>query len=73
MADSLSIWTVYDRPLDYPEKFVARRWLATPQPTPTDDILVGDDLMDVRKKLPAGLHCISRQAGDDSCIVETWL
>jgi len=52
---------------------VARRWLATPQPTPTDDVLVADELDGLRQKLPAGLYRMERQPGDDPFIVECWI
>lgn len=71
--NQLSIWTVYKRPLDHPDKYVARRWLATPQPTPTDDKLLADDLDALRKKLPPGLIRMSRQPEDDPVIVESWI
>ena len=69
----LSIWTVYERPLDHPEQFVARRWVATPQPVPTDEVLFAHDLDDLRQKMPSGLVRMPRQPGDDPVIVETWI
>ncbi len=71
--DQLSIWTVYKRPLDHPDKFVARRWVVTPQPIPTNDKLLADELETLREKLPPGLIRMSRQSGDDLVIVETWV
>lgn len=71
--NQLSIWTVYERPLDHPEKFVARRWIATQQPSPTDDVLFADDLDSLRKMMPSGLVKMQRQQGDDPVIVETWI
>jgi hypothetical protein len=71
--DPMVIWTIYNRPLDYPEKFVARRWLATPQPTPTDEVIVADELDGLRRQLPAGLYRMERQPGDDPFIVECWI
>jgi len=72
-CDSISIWTVYERPLDHPGKYVARRWLATPEPVPTDDLLIADDLESLRMKLPSGLVQMPRQKGDDPVIVEVWI
>lgn len=71
--NQLSIWAVYERPLDYPEKFVARRWVATPQPSATNDVLLADDLDSLRKLLPPGLEQMPRQQGDDPVIVESWI
>jgi len=72
-AEQLSIWTVYEHPQDQPEKFVARRWIATPEPKPTDDVFFADDLEGLRQQLPPGLARIARQAGDDPVIVESWI
>lgn len=71
--EQLSIWTVYERPSDHPQSFVARRWLTTPQPAPTDEVLLAGSLDSLRKKLPGGLHRMPRQSGDDPVIVETWV
>lgn len=71
--EELSIWTVYERPLDHSQNFVARRWLATPQPAPTDDVLFADNLDSLRQKMPEGLVRMPRQPGDDPVIVETWM
>lgn len=73
MANQLSIWTVYERPLDHPGQFVARRWVATPQPSPTDDVLFADDLDSLRKMMPPGLVHMPRRPGDDPVIAETWI
>lgn len=73
MKSQLSIWTVYERPLDHPQKFVARRWVSFLAPAPTSDVILADDLGALRKKLPAGLVRMPRQPGDDPVIVETWI
>jgi hypothetical protein len=70
----LEIWTVYRHPRDYPDKFVARKSLATtPEPTHTNDMFVADNLDEVRALLPKGLHRLPRVAEDDPVIVEVWL
>lgn len=73
MADDLSIWTVYEQPTDYPDKFVARRWVTAPLPCPTSDVLVADDLDSIRALLPRGLTMLPRQTNDDQAIVESWI
>lgn len=73
MKSQLSIWTVYERPLDHPQKFVARRWASFLEPAPTADVILADDLGELRKMLPAGLVRMPRQPGDDPVIVETWI
>ncbi|MGE8063922.1 hypothetical protein [Pseudomonas sp. NPDC089569] len=69
----MSLWTVNDKPIDYPTQFIACRWLATLSPTPTRDILVADDLYSIRKMLPPGLFCIPSSPLDGPSIVETWI
>lgn len=76
--DSLSIWTVYQKPLDYPGQFVARRWESlvengAPVSRATADVLVAPDLDGLRAQLPAGLVRLERQQGDDPVIVESWV
>lgn len=70
------MWTVYDRPLDYPDKVVARRWEVGPggSVTATPDVLGAETLDDIRRFFEdRGLYCLTRQPGDDPAIVETWL
>ncbi len=69
----MSLWTVYDKPTDYPTQFIARRWLATLPPTPTSEVLVANDLNSVRKLLPPGLYCIPASPHDGPYIIETWI
>lgn len=69
----LSVWVVYERPEDHPTKFVARRWISLPQKTPTDDLLVADDLTELRRSMPAGLVQMARHPSDGPKVVETWM
>ena len=73
MTDQLSMWTVYERPADHPQQYVARRWIAIPKAELTSEFLVADDLESLRQKLPAGLVRMDRNPGDDPVIVETWI
>lgn len=74
-ADPLVIWTIYERPRDYPEHIVARRWLVYDGLViPTRHVMVADELETLRDKLhDMGLLEIPRGARDDSVIVEVWL
>lgn len=72
----LVIWTIYDHPLDYPDHYVARKWLIGrkyDEPEATDEILLDTDLEALRKKLPPWLYCMPKQEGDDSIVIECWL
>ena len=64
------IWAIYKHPLDYPEKFVARKFILD---KPTSEILIGDTLEEIRKLLPKGLTLIERNPKDDPILVETWI
>jgi hypothetical protein len=70
----LAIWTIYDRPSDHPEGFIARRFeVGGGQTTATRDTVVGklDDIRQAFEK--AGLTNICRQEGDEPQIVESWV
>lgn len=75
MGAVMSLWTVYKHPKDFPRHFVARRFLIIRigECPPTDDVVIGDTIDDVRAKLPPGLYRVDRQATDDPKIVEVWL
>jgi hypothetical protein len=66
----LNLWTIYDRPRDFPDSYVARRFEFD---MPTTDVLKGT-LPRLRQAFRrCGLVCLTRQAGEDPVIVETWL
>lgn len=72
----LTMWTVYDRPTDYPSGFCARRYELTKEgPLPSVHLFSSgprpDELREIFRE--AGLVCIPRQEGDDPVIVETWI
>jgi hypothetical protein len=72
---ALPIWTVYDRPTDYPDGFIARRFEvnALGPPTPTADRLIGG-LDEIRLAFyRAGLTRLPRRSGDEAKIVESWI
>lgn len=70
----LIMWVVYEKPLDFPGEFVARRFeVANGKESPTADLLRASSLDALRVQAPPGLTSIPRQAGDDPCIVECWL
>lgn len=70
----LSVWTVYEKPTDFPTMFVARRWeVIGPAAVATSEALFAYDLERLREQLPPGLVMLARHPEDDSTIVETWL
>jgi hypothetical protein len=72
--DALTLWTVYERPKDFPESYVARMWEVTAAgPVATLSIIEGD-LEFVRAAMRAlGLVKLLRADGDDPVILETWM
>lgn len=73
-ADVLNLWTIYDKPADYPLGFAARRFeIQGGHAVATLDARYGPDLDSVRRQIPGDLYRIERSDGDDPCIVETWL
>ena len=75
MKPALIMWTVYDHPSDYPDKFVARAHrIVEGNVLPTRNIIITDSLDDIRIAFSRdGLLCITRCPDDDQCIIETWL
>lgn len=72
--EHLVIWAIYDHPKDYPDHYIARKWLVTKEGSkPTEVILADVNLESLRKCLPAGLYCLPRQENDDPVLIETWL
>ena len=70
--NTLSLWTVYDHPTDYPDSYVARRFEVPGGPT--DDVLETETLEALRAEFERrGLVCLPRASGDDPRIIETWL
>jgi hypothetical protein len=66
------MWVVYDKPTDYPTKFVARRFEGE---KPTASIIITSDLETLRSILAFEMRlvCLMRSPEDDPKIVETWL
>jgi len=70
----LHMWTVYERPTDYPDGFVARLHLIGAGETrPTMKAFFGPTLQSVRDKLPRGMVRLERMPNDEPQIVEVWL
>jgi hypothetical protein len=63
-------WAVFDRPLDDPNRAVARRYVGI---VPTEEAHAGDSIEAVRRLLPAGLHRIQRLREDSPELVECWI
>jgi hypothetical protein len=71
-VSGLETWVVYDRPLDFPNVFVARRFEGV---TPTKDLIQDVNLTQLRHAIRARGEFIrfTRAEGDDPKILEVWL
>jgi hypothetical protein len=71
---NLLIWTVYRRPLDFPDLYIARPHLIEPgQTEPMPFHLQAATLAELRKLLLFGLYRMDRQPGDEAQIAESWM
>ena len=71
---ALPVWTIFDRPKDYPRGFIARRSESGKGGiVVTDEVVVGS-LEEIRALFErAGLYKLVRDASDDPKIVEKWI
>jgi hypothetical protein len=74
-AGYMPVWTIYEKPFDYPEGFIARANVASRdgQMQATTAVITGATLEEVRAQLPPGLACFPRDESDSYVIVESWL
>jgi hypothetical protein len=72
--DALALWTVYDHPSDFPDRFIARLSLISRTGVvATQKTVSAATLEELRDRLPPGLCRLDRDPSDDPVIVETWL
>jgi hypothetical protein len=65
------LWTVYDRPADFPGLYVARKFTLN---GPTSDVMAYPSLEPLREVLRhKGLCPIPRSPDDDPVIIESWI
>jgi hypothetical protein len=69
------MFVVYSNPLDYPNKFVVRRWAIGPGYVNADGdwFYLGETLEEVRSHVPKWCIRIDRQQNDEPQIVEVWI
>ena len=70
MTEKIALWTIYKHPSDYPDEFVARKFILD---KPTSEIKTSDTIETLRLLLPMGLTRVERNDNDDPVIVETWM
>jgi hypothetical protein len=71
----LEWWVVYDHPKDFPDGYIARKFLVTAEGAgPTDVVMWSDKLEEVQDFLEnLGLVKLARDPSDDPVIVESWI
>jgi hypothetical protein len=72
----LAMWTVYDHPQDFPDRFVARLFVVGKggEMITTPELVVTYELEVLREIFrDAFLTCLARAEQDDPVIMETWL
>lgn len=68
------VWVIYDKPLDYPDKFVARMYFNKKDGVfPSIYYMLADTLEEIRAMIPKGLARLPPFLQDDKSIVETWI
>lgn len=73
--DGLTIWVIFDRPKDYPEYFVARKFIYKDGGMQaTSLIFKNKEIENIRTNFRAkGFSPIPRQVDDDPVIIESWI
>lgn len=71
-SGGLSIWTIYDHPLDFPNHFVARCFIYD---QPTGSYMTADTVDQLRAVLCDEMHltCLMRSPEDHPSVVESWI
>jgi len=71
----LDMWVIYDRPSDYPDKYVVRKWAIMSKAAPLASVgqSVHDTLDQAREAIPQGLFKLDRFIDDDLAIKEVWV
>lgn len=70
MKEECTLWAIYKHPLDYPDKYVARKFILD---RPTSETIIGNTLEEVRIGIPKGLTRFLPEKEDDRVIVEIWM
>lgn len=76
MTEDLEIYVVYDRPADFPDEYVVRRWITKEgKSVPDQFVCARSKSLDIIHGLMQrdGLVFLTRDPSDDKCIVGTYL
>lgn len=73
---SLKIYTIFNKPLDYPDHYVVRGFSTQAGEVIADEkpLMVTKDLEEIRRRMESmGLICLNRDQWDDPYVVESWI
>jgi hypothetical protein len=77
MQDDVAMvgWTIYYRPLDFPDHFAVRMWMVGEgsELIWRNIACVCRTLEEAREQVPTGTVCMPREDEDDPVIVESWI
>lgn len=66
-------YVIYERPKDFPNNYVVRRYTFFPGRVEIGEYLLADSLEQARSFIPLGFVPIGRDPTDDPVIIETWI
>jgi hypothetical protein len=69
----IKMYVIYERPKDYPDRYVLRQWIIDEQPSPTGWFVLADTLEAVRAFVPPYCIRFERNPSDEPQIVESWI
>ena len=71
----MDMWIIYEHPLDFPDKYVVRKWtvMANAKPLASMGKTLHDTLEEARSAIPPGLYNLPRFASNNPAIKEVWL
>lgn len=73
MEEPMTMFTVYEKPADYPIGFVVRKWLIFAGQAVAAEARFAESLEKARELIPVGFARIARNPNDDATVVESWL
>jgi hypothetical protein len=74
MATALHQYVIYEKPKDYPNKYVVRLWIIGPGTVQAGPLVsTCDTIEQARKTIPKGLVQIPAFENDDPVISEVWM
>lgn len=74
-TEKYEMFTIYERPTDYPFHYVVRRWDYSVNPPATDaePMAFTSTLAEARGHIPVGRTHLGRDMSDPMCVVESWI